>query len=170
MLKKSIESILNSQIEKEGYSSNLYLAMASWAETNGYKGISQWLYVQADEEKMHMLKIVAYINERAGLAIIPAFKKPPEKFTGVKEMFEEILKHEQFISDSINEIVAKTIEEKDFTTHSWIQWFVNEQIEEESQVRDLLDKLNLAGDKHIYLFDRDIMEIRSQGESKTSPE
>ncbi len=162
MLKNSIVDILNSQIEKEGYSSNLYLAMASWAETNGYKGISQWLYAQADEEKMHMLKIIAYINERAGMAVIPAFKKPPEKFAGVQEMFQEILKHEQYISDSINEIVAKTIEEKDFTSHNWIQWFVTEQIEEESQVRDLLDKLNLAGDKHMYLFDRDIMGMRNE--------
>ena len=163
MLNKKIEEILNAQVEKEGYSSNLYLAMASWTETSGFKGISKWLYAQADEEKLHMLKFIAYINERAGKAIIPSFKKPPSDFTNVKEMFEEVLKHEQCISNSINEIVARTIEEKDFTTHNWIQWFVNEQIEEEAQVRDLLDKLNLAGDTYIYLFDRDIMSLRSEG-------
>jgi ferritin len=165
MLNKKIEEILNAQVEKEGYSSNLYLAMASWAETNGMKGISQWLYAQADEEKMHMLKFIAYINERAGKAIIPAFKQPPATFAGIKELFEAVLKHEEYITSSINEIVFKTIEEKDFTTHNWIQWFVTEQIEEESQVRDLLDKLTLAGDKHLYLFDRDIMSMRTEGES-----
>jgi ferritin len=164
MLKPGIEEILNIQVEKEGYSSNLYLARASWAENKGYKGISQWLYAQADEEKMHMLKFIAYINERAGKAIIPAFKQPPANFPGIKEMFESVLKHEEYITNSINEIVEKTIEEKDFTTHNWIQWFVTEQIEEEAQVRDLLDKLTLAGNAHLYLFDRDIMGMRGEGE------
>ena len=168
MLNKKIEEILNAQVEKEGYSSNLYLAMASWAETNGFKGISQWLYAQADEEKLHMLKFIAYINERAGKAVIPAFKQPPVTYTCVKEMFENVLKHEQYISESINEIVFRTIEEKDFTTHNWIQWFVTEQIEEEAQVRDILDKLILAGDKHMYLFDRDIISMRGSGEDSGS--
>ncbi len=160
MLKKNIEDILNEQVEKEGYSSNLYLAMASWAETNGYKGVSKWLYAQAEEERMHMLKIIAYINERAGTAVIPSFKQPPLSFNTIKDMFIDILKHEEYISSSINEIVAKSIEEKDYTTHNWIQWFVTEQIEEEAQVRDILDKLNLAGDKHLYIFDRDILGMR----------
>ena len=71
MLSKKIEDILNVQVEKEGYSSNLYLAMAVWAETNGYAGISEWLYAQAEEEKEHMLKIIHYINERGGQAIVP---------------------------------------------------------------------------------------------------
>ncbi len=164
MLKKSIEDILNAQVEKEGYSSNLYLAMASWAETEGLKGISQWLYAQAEEEKVHMLKVIAFINERGGKAIIPAFKKPPVSFKSVSEMFAEVLKHEQYITDSINQIVAKTIEEKDFTTQNWIQWFVAEQIEEEAQARDILDKINLAGDRHMYLFDRDIMGMRGEEE------
>lgn len=165
MLLKKIEDILNEQIEKEGYSSNLYLAMATWAETNGYAGISAWLYAQAEEEKMHMLKIIHYISERGGHAIIPAFKEPPKDQKGVKIMFEEILKHEQFISESINQIVAATIAENDYTTQSWIQWFVTEQIEEEAQVTEILDKLNLLGENNLYLFDRDIMSLRGSGES-----
>ena len=135
--------------------------MASWAETNGYKGISKWLYAQADEERMHMLKIITYINDSTGKAIIPEFKQPPVSFSTVKEMFTEVLKHEQYITSSINEIVVKTLEEKDFTTYNWIQWFVTEQFEEESQVRDILDRISLAGDKHIYIFDRDIMSMRN---------
>lgn len=160
MLKKKVEDILNVQVEKEGYSSSLYLAMASWAEVNGYSGIAAWLYAQSDEERMHMLKIVKYINERGGHAIIPLFKEAPKEQKSIKDMFEAILNHEIFITNSINEIVALTLEEKDFTTHSWIQWFVNEQIEEESQVTTILDKLKLLGNNNLYLFDRDIISLR----------
>ncbi len=163
MLSKKIEDILNEQIEKEGYSSNLYLAMAIWAETNGYAGISKWLYAQAEEEKLHMLKFIHYINERGGHAVVPAFKQPPKDQKSIKSMFEEVFKHEQFISESINQIVAATIAENDFTTQSWVQWFVTEQIEEEAQVSEILDKLNLLGENNLYLFDRDIMSMRAGG-------
>ena len=162
MLSKKIESICNKQVEKEGYSSHLYLAMAAWAENKGYAGIAKWLYAQADEEKMHMLKFIAFINERGGRVVIPAFKKPPDEYKGIKEMFADILKHEQFISASINEIVALCMNEKDYTTLNWIQWFVSEQIEEESSVQAIIDKLNLIGDKNMYMFDRDIMSMREE--------
>ncbi|MFH2140966.1 MAG: ferritin [Bacteroidota bacterium] len=161
MLKQKVEAILNQQIEKEGYSSNLYLAMASWAENNGYAGIAQWIYAQADEEKMHMLKIIAYINERGGKAVIPAFKKPPVDFKNVKVLFDEVLKHEQYITESINNIVGLCMEEKDFTTHNWIQWFVTEQIQEEASAQEIIDKIKMIGDKNMYMFDRDIMGLRT---------
>ena len=83
MLTKKVEDICNRQIEREGYSSNLYLAMASWAETNGFGGVAAWLYAQADEERLHMLKFIKYVNERGGSAIIPALKKPAQEFKGV---------------------------------------------------------------------------------------
>lgn len=161
MLSKSIESILNQQVEKEGYSSNLYLAMASWAETSGFKGVADWLYAQAEEERMHMLKFISYINDRDGKAIIPAFKQPAKDYKNILNLFKEVLKHEQYISASINEIVGKAIEEKDFTTHNWVQWFVTEQIEEEASVKAILDKLKLVGDNNMYQFDRDIMGMRN---------
>ena len=164
MLNERIEKVLNEQVEKEGYSSILYLAMASWAEVNGFEGTAQWLYAQADEEKMHMLKIVSYINERGGKAIIPAFQKPPEDFGEVFSMFDEVLKHEQYITASINEIVGVCVEEKDFTTQNWIQWFVTEQIEEEASAQAIIDKLNLLGKErnNLYMFDRDIMSMRGE--------
>jgi ferritin len=164
MLNNKVEDILNVQIEKEGYSSNLYLAMASWAEANGYNGIAQWLYAQSDEEREHMLKIIRYINERGGHAIIPAFKEAPKDQKDITDMFRAILKHEQYITESINEIVALTLAEKDFTTHNWIQWFVSEQIEEEAQVTEILDKLKLLDGSNLYLFDRDILGMRSEEE------
>ncbi len=162
-MKKIIEDICNRQIEREAYSSMLYLAMASWAENEGLKGVSGWLYAQSDEERLHMLKFVKFVNERGGKALIPALKQPPVKFKSVFEVFDETLKHEQFITNSINEIVHIALEEKDFTTHNWVQWFVTEQTEEEASVMEIIDRLKLATDKNLYLFDRDILSMRSAG-------
>jgi ferritin len=160
MLKKKVEDICNRQIEREGYSSNLYLAMASWAESTGLSGIAAWLYAQAEEERMHMLKFFRYVNERGGKAVMPAMSKPNSEYTGVEEMFKEVLQHEEFITSSINEIVALTLDEKDFNTHNFLQWFVNEQVEEEANVRAILDKIRLVGNSNMYLFDRDIISLR----------
>ena len=161
MLRKKVEDICNRQVEREGYSSNLYLAMASWAESAGFGGVADWLYVQSDEERLHMLKFIRYINERGGKAVMPAFKKPPVDFKNVEELFKDVLKHEEFITASINEIVALTFEEKDFNTNSFVQWFVTEQIEEEKNARAILDKLHLVGKNNMYQFDRDIMSLRT---------
>jgi ferritin len=161
MLKQKIEDVLNEQVRKELYSSNLYLSMATWAETNGFAGIAGWMYAQAEEERLHMLKFIKYINDRGGHAIIPEIEKPPVEHGTVKEMFEAVYKHEQFISESINDIVAVSMEEKDFTTNNWLQWFVNEQIEEEASVSGLLDKLNMIGSENMYLFDRDVLGLRN---------
>ncbi|MFA5817674.1 MAG: ferritin [Bacteroidales bacterium] len=161
MLKKKIEDICNRQVEKEGYSSNLYLAMASWAEINGFSGVAAWLYTQADEERLHMLKFIKYINERGGKAVMPALKKPVAEFKSVGDVFKEVLKHEEFITSSINEIVALTLEEKDYNTHNFLQWFVFEQVEEEASVRTIIDKVRLVGKNNMYQFDRDILSLRT---------
>ncbi len=161
MLNKNVQDILNVQVEKEGYSSNLYLAMASWAESEGYSGISQWLYAQGEEEHKHMLKLLHYINDSGGQAIVPSFRQPPVSYSDVKKMFEQVYAHEQHITASINEIVAITIAEKDYTTNHWVQWYVNEQIEEEKNARNILDKLKLLGNESLYIFDRDIVSMRA---------
>ncbi len=168
MLNKKVEKVLVEQIEKEAYSSNLYLAMASWAENNGLKGTSEWLYIQADEERLHMLKFVKYVNERGGKALISALQQPPTEFKCAKDLFAEVLKHEQYVSASINNIVAVCYDEKDFTTMNWVQWFVNEQIEEEASAQEIIDKLNLIGDGSLYQFDRDIMTLRGAAGSATA--
>lgn len=164
MLKPKVEKILNEQIQKEGYSSFLYLSMASWAESKGMSGIAQWLFAQAEEEKMHMLKFVDYINERGGRAIIPALDKAPDNWKDVFVLFDEVLEHEKYISASINDILALAVKENDFATQNWIQWFVTEQVEEESSVQLVIDKLNLLGKHNLYMFDRDIMGLRGAEE------
>ncbi|MFZ2287062.1 MAG: ferritin [Bacteroidales bacterium] len=160
MLTKKVEEFCHRQIEREGYSSNLYLAMASWAENKGMAGIAEWLYAQAEEEKLHMLKFIRFVNERGGAAVIPAIKQPPVKYKGVSEMFAEVLRHEKFITSSINEVLATSIEENDYATTNWIQWFVKEQVEEETSVQLIIDKLALAGEHGLYFLDRDIMRLR----------
>lgn len=160
MLPKKVEEILNIQIEKEDYSSQLYLSMASWAENKGFEGVSEWLYSQAEEEREHMLKLVRYVNDRDGVAVIPGIETPPNDFGDVFVLFDKVLAHEQYISGSINEIVAVCMAENDYTTQNWIQWFVTEQIEEEASVRSIIDKLKLVGKNNLYMFDRDIMSMR----------
>lgn len=161
MLKPEIEKILNEQINKEAYSAHLYLSMASWAEKTGFAGIAKWMYAQAEEEWAHMLKFINYVNDRGGHAIISAIDKPSVEHGNVTEMFNAVLAHEQFVSESINTIVAATIDEKDYTTNNWIQWFVTEQIEEEASVNEILDKLKMLNGENMYMFDRDILSMRN---------
>jgi len=163
-MNKKIENILNRQIDRESYSSHLYLSMASWAEAAGYEGISQWLYVQSDEERLHMLKFIHYVNERGATAVISEIKVPPAKFSDVMDVFQKVLKHEEFVTASINEIVALCNTEKDFTTLNFVQWFVAEQIQEEKSARAIIDKLKLLGKQNLYLLDKDIMAMRAASE------
>ena len=171
MLTKKIEQTLNKQIEMEAYSSQFYLAMASWAENNGMNGVSEFLYRQSDEERTHMLKLVRYVNERGGKALIPALSQPPKEFKTLTNVFESLYKHEVLISSEINNMIEVCLKEKDYTTHNFLQWYVAEQIEEEALARTILDKLNLIGsDKGgLYLFDRDLASLTGQSAKAEKP-
>ena len=111
------------------------------------------------------MKLIRFINERGGFALIPALAQPIITFKSLKSAFEEFLKHELQVSDSINDLVHLSLTEKDYATHNFLQWYVNEQIEEERTARVLNDKLELIGDDRsgLYLFDRDIMNYRGTG-------
>lgn len=161
MLADKIQNALNKQIELEASSSQYYLAMASWADTQGFDGVAQFLYRHSDEERMHMLKLFKFINERGGNAIVPALKQPPQTFASLNAIFEHIFEHEVMVSNEINNLVEICLKEKDYTTHNFLQWYVSEQIEEEALARKILDKLKLiGGDKGgLYLFDRDLQTL-----------
>ncbi|HNO70721.1 MAG TPA: ferritin [Bacteroidia bacterium] len=167
MLSKKIEEALNKQIESESMSSQLYLAMASWAEGQGYSGTAEFLYTHADEERMHMLKLLRYINERSGHGIVPALKQPPKTFSSISEVFNQILKHEVAVSSEINSLVEACLTDKDYATNNFLQWYVSEQIEEERLAKTVVDKLNLIGNDKggLYLFDRDLAGL-SAGEAE----
>lgn len=161
MLSKNIEKSLNYQIKLEGESSQIYLSMASWAESQGFEGVAAFMYAHSDEERQHMLKLVKYINERGGHAIISEFAAPPVSFGMLKEMFKTLFDHEVMISKKINDLVEITLNEKDFATHNFLQWYVSEQIEEEALARNILDKISLIGNDKggLYLFDNDVKRL-----------
>jgi len=164
MLVEKIEKALNNQIQIEAQSSQIYLAMACWAEVQGFEGVSQFMYAHSDEERMHMLKLVKFVNERGGHAIVPALEAPAESFGSFKEMFQTLLEHEIMVSSEINELVHVSLQEKDYATHNFLQWYVAEQIEEEALARTILDKINLIGDDKggLYLFDNDVKQLVGQ--------
>ncbi len=168
MLSESITKALNEQVALEGSSSQYYLAMASWAENNGLNGVSNFLYRQSDEEREHMLKLIRYINERGGKAIIPALSEPPREFDSLPNIFEQVLSHEVNVSKEINNLVGTCLNERDYTTHNFLQWYVAEQIEEEALAKSILDKLNLIGNDKggLYLFDRDLSSLQGMPVAK----
>jgi len=164
MVSAKIEAALNDQIEVEARSSQFYLAMASWADNQGFSGVSQFLFRHSDEERQHMLKLVHYVNQRGGKAIIPELPKPQAQWSSIQDIFQELFEHERKVTGYINSVVDVCLEEKDYTTHNFMQWYVSEQIEEEALARTILDKLALIGsDKGgLYLFDRDLASLESE--------
>jgi len=158
MVSEIIEKALNEQIRIEAESSQVYLSMASWAELQGFEGVASFMYAHSDEERMHMLKLVKFVNERGGHAQVSALEKPPVEFGSFKEMFQTLFDHEVMVSQKINELVGITLEQRDYATHNFLQWYVAEQIEEEALARNILDKINLIGDDKggLYLFDNDV--------------
>ncbi|SFW61139.1 ferritin [Cellulophaga fucicola] len=172
MLSKNIEKALNDQIKIEAESSQIYLAMACWAEVKGLEGVAGFMYDQSNEERDHMLKLIKFVNERGGHAQISELAAPNVTFTSFKEMFEKLFDHEVFVSNSINELVHISLQEKDYATHNFLQWYVSEQIEEEAMARTILDKINLIGDDKggLYLFDRDIQQISISTASTENPQ
>ncbi|MEZ0006760.1 MULTISPECIES: ferritin [Flavobacterium] len=163
MLSKSIEEALNRQIKIEGDSSQVYLAMASWAEVQGFEGISTFMFAQSEEERMHMLKLVKYINQRGGQAKISSIVEPVLDLSSYKVLFKQLLEHEIKVSESINDLVGIALDERDYATHNFLQWYVAEQIEEEANARYILDKINLIGDDKggLYLFDNEMKNFTS---------
>jgi ferritin len=165
-MNKRVEYALNEQIRKEASSSQYYLAMASWAENNGLNGTAKFMYVHSDEERFHMLKLIKFINERGGKAEIPSIEQPPKDFDDLNKVFELLLEHEIVVTESINQLVDICLQEKDYSTHNFVQWYVSEQLEEEALARSILDKLRLiGGDKGgMYMFDRDLERAATAAE------
>lgn len=152
MISEKVGKAINDQIKKEEYSSRLYLAMASWCQKNGFPGAASFLYAHSDEERMHQLKLVHYLNDRNGYSVLQPIEQPPYQFENLLKMFQEILKHEQYITASINDLYEISVNEKDYTTANFLQWFITEQLEEETLVSGILDQMELAGNEKSGLF------------------
>ena len=146
MINAKVESALNDQIQKEFYSAYLYLSMAAQFESMNLKGFAHWMQIQAGEEMKHAMKIYGHVNERGGKVILQQIGAPPSSWKSAKEMFLQAYQHEQKVTDSIDKIVELARTKKDNATEVFLQWFVNEQVEEEASTNEIAMKLQSIGD------------------------
>ena len=140
-----MKKALNDQIGLEANASNSYLAMASWCEVTGYEGASGFFYAQSDEERTHMLKIVHYLNDMGANSIIPATKSPTASYKSLESIIKTALKNEQAVTAAIHKMVEIAQKDKDHSTYAFLEWFVNEQVQEETKFETILQKFDLIG-------------------------
>ncbi|MFA4922680.1 MAG: ferritin [Ignavibacteriaceae bacterium] len=158
MINEKIEKALNAQINKEFFSSYLYLSMSSYFESKNLTGMAAWMKIQADEEHLHAMKFYAYVIQKGGRAILASIEPPKSDWKSVLDVFEDTYTHEQFITASIDELVNLSLELKDHATNNFLQWFVTEQVEEEANVTKIIDDLKMIGDNSygIFMLDREL--------------
>ncbi len=145
MISKKMEDELNEQVNKEFYSAYLYLAMAAYCTKIGLPGFSHWMRLQYEEENMHVTKMYDYILDQGGKVHLKAIEEPPVEYGSPLEIFEKTLEHEQFVTRSIHKLMDLAVEESDYATQTFLQWYVTEQVEEESNVQDVLNPLRMVG-------------------------
>ncbi|MDH3340291.1 MAG: ferritin [Nitrosopumilus sp.] len=144
-LSSNMKKVLNDQILLEASASNSYLAMASWCEITGYQGAANYFYAQSDEERTHMLKILHYLNSLGTPATVPAIKAPVSSYKSLEELIKTALKNEQSVTKAIHHMVEIAQKEKDHSTYAFLEWFVNEQVQEETKFETILQKFDLLG-------------------------
>ncbi len=158
MLKPNILEKLNEQFNHELYSAYLYYAIAGYFESVNLKGFAHWMVIQAQEELMHVSRIFDYINDRDARVSFRAVDAPPKDWKSHLVAVEDAYKHECKVSEQINECVAAAIKENDYSTHTFLQWFISEQVEEEANANDLVQKLKMI-DNHpsgLFLLDSEL--------------
>jgi ferritin len=173
MLSEKILEGLNSQIALEGSASAVYLAMASWCERQGLNGCANFFYEQSEEERMHMIKIIRYVNEMDGHAIIAAHGKPPSEYESIQELFKAVYAQEKEVTASIYNLSSISQKDNDHSTALFLQWYVAEQREEEAQIRTILDKIKLigTGGQSLFFIDQELEKInQSRGQESTGGE
>lgn len=158
MISEKMTAALNGQINKEMYSAYLYMDMSAHCTYIDLNGFANWFMVQYQEEMTHAMKIYDYINGQGGKVVLEAVEKPPVDFGSPLEMFEATLKHEQFITQSIHDLVDLAYKEKDYATQIFLQWFVSEQIEEEANDNDMIATLKLVGNdgNGLFMIDKEL--------------
>jgi len=140
-----MKKALNDQVRLEADATNNYLAMASWCEVTGYEGAANYFYSQSDEERTHMLKIVHYLNDMGAIATISATKAPATSYKSLEALIKAALKNEQAVTKAIHKMVEISQRDKDHSTYAFLEWFVNEQVQEETKFETLLQKFDLIG-------------------------
>lgn len=160
MLSKKMEAELNAQVNREMYSAYLYMAMSAHSETLGLKGFANWFMGQYHEEMFHAMKMYEYIMRQGGEVQLKTIEEPPRDFSSPLDMFEKTLKHEQFVTQSINNLMDIAISEKDHATQIFLQWYVTEQVEEEENDNDIISQLKMVeGHPHgLMMVDRELAQ------------
>ena len=158
MIGKKMEKALNDQINAELYSAYLYLSMVAYFESENLPGFATWMRAQTQEEVMHAMKMYDYVNERGGRVILKAIDEPPAKWNSPLAAFEAAYKHEQLVTGRINDLVDLAIEEKDHAANTFLQWFVNEQVEEETSADAVVQQLKMAegAPGALFMIDREM--------------
>ena len=152
MLSKAIQDAINDQINKELYSSYLYLAMSTYYAESNFSGFASWMKVQSTEEYGHAMKFYGYVIERNGHVELETIEKPSAKFKSPADVFKQVLEHEQKVTAMINKLYELAIKEKDYPTQIMLEWFITEQLEEEKSAGDILDQLKMVGDSPVSLI------------------
>lgn len=170
-----MEKVLNTQMTREAYQAQVYLSYASWAEVNSFAGIANFLYGHMHEEREHMFKFLKYINDRGGVAKIEAIEAAPANPKDIGDCLRKTLQHEIDNSIEVDKIANLAHEEKDWPTFNFAQWFVKEQIEEETLINGIIDKYNLAstevdGNNSLYEMDRDLTDASQDSETPREEE
>lgn len=144
---KKVEDVLNKQVNAEFWSAFMYLSMSAWFENQGLKGMANWMKIQYLEETSHAMKIYDFIISRGGVAKLAVIDAVPTEWKSITEVFEETYKHECIVTEMIHNCYQVATTEKDYATTNMLQWFIDEQVEEEQNVIEILDQLKLIGDK-----------------------
>ena len=160
-LSEKLSTALNDQMTKEAHASQIYLSYAAWADNNGFAGIANFLFRHAAEERNHMMKILEYILNRGAKAKVSAIPAPATDPLSVNNCFEKVFEREIDNTNSIYKVVKMALDEEDWATWNFLQWFVKEQIEEENLANYLMDKITLAGGENakgdaLYQLDKDL--------------
>jgi ferritin len=161
MVSDRIVKMLNDQIVLEGDSSQVYLAMAVLAQANGWRGTASFMYAQAEEERSHMFKLIHFLVELGATPVVPAIEAPKASYKDIEEVFAVALAHEKKVTASIHKIISESRQTNDYPVITFLQWFVNEQVEEESNVNAVLDLISKAGKVSLFLADKEIGALRS---------
>ncbi len=158
MISKKMEEALNGQVNAEMYSAYLYLSMESYFKSLNLNGFAGWMRAQAQEEMMHAMKIYDFVNERGGRITLKAIEGPQTEWDSPLAVFEAVYVHEQKVTGLINELVDLAIKEKDHATNAFLQWFVNEQVEEESSADEVVQQLKMMENAPggMFMLDREL--------------
>ncbi len=162
-LSQKVQEALNNQIAYEGFASNFYLALAYWCDREALEGCKQFFIRQSDEERMHMMKIYEYMSESGVHPVTPAFAQPPADYKSIQEVFQKVFDQERSVTASIHAMLKLAKEENDFNTQQFLQWYVDEQREEEAVIRTILDRIKIIGEggQSLYYIDKEVEKINT---------